>query len=94
MNKKINKILQSWQNSKAEGNLSDVFKVIEHFGINLRNAKGSHYVCQHDSLKGHPKFNYAGEFSIPVTKNNKVKNFYLRILILAINLKEEYEKRS
>ena len=88
---KIEKILAKWKSHPKFVEKEEVFSVLERFGFRVESKSGSHNIISHESLIGHPNFGLRGEFCIPVKHGRKVKGFYLKRVLEAIEIVQEEE---
>lgn len=93
--RKALKLYQKWcENSPREAKRKEVELLIkEFFGENWRHHKTSHIVAWSELLKGESVSNPEGEISIPL-KGNNVKGIYVRLLIKAVNIIVEKERKN
>ena len=71
---KIEKILSKWENPPPLTNLREVLSVLNKFGFDIDNKRGSHKIVSHPCLIGHKDFPANGEITIPTVKGRSVKN--------------------
>lgn len=81
---KLEKRVRELLNLPAEVRYEDVEKVMEAFGWELVNVKGSHRVFS----KGEEII------TIPVKKGRNVKKMYIKRIIQRLNLEEWYEEHK
>jgi|WetSurMetagenome_2_1015567.scaffolds.fasta_scaffold02398_13 hypothetical protein len=88
---KAEKRLKSWsQNTPPDAPVGEVKAVLKrYFPGKYEEKAGSHIVVRHEKLKGCQEFGINGEFTIPVKSGQKVKGWYLKRLVRAIELVEE-----
>lgn len=85
---RIQKRLQSWRNSKQPVPVNELYSVLDYYFPGMyRSGKGSHgIVIAHPRLSGHPHFAPVGELTIPISGGQQVKHFYIKRLLLAIDI--------
>jgi hypothetical protein len=88
---KAEKRLRVWrENPPVDVPASEVLAVLErYFPEGFHRKTGSHIVVRHELLKQCQEFGAKGEFSIPVSGGQKVKRYYLKTLVKAIDMVEE-----
>ena len=78
------KLVEKLLRRPVEASFEDIVRVLEYFGWELRNVKGSHFI-------------YCKEGDMPfvvVKQKNKVKRGYIRKLIKILELEEWYETQK
>ncbi len=89
----VSKKIQKWRNSKQEVRREEIESVLEHYfpGMwSFGSKTGSHvYKITHPKLKGVPGYGVDGDFSIPTTGGQRIKHWYLKKLIQAIDIVSE-----
>lgn len=86
---KQQKKFKKWKNNPpVEAGVDEVKSLIKaYFGKeNLKEPGGSHMIVTHEKLKGLKDYGQKGEFGIPVKGGQKVKGFYIKDLIKAIDI--------
>ena len=79
---KIDKTLEKWKNKIPRLEVKEkVFNLLKRYGFNFENSSGSHFTYSHEALKGHPDFGENGEFTIVVKGGQKVKGFYVKVVL-------------
>jgi predicted RNA binding protein YcfA (HicA-like mRNA interferase family) len=81
---KFLKLIKSLLKEPPEVEYNDIEKVLEYFGWELRNVRGSHFTYYKE---GYMPF-------VVVKQKNKVKRGYVRKLIKILELEEWYEKQK
>ncbi len=95
---RIEKRIRKWRNPsfRQDVPLEDIFTVLNTFfpdSYEFGGKRGSHIITVwHDCLKGESNFGIDGDFTIPTTGGKKIKHFYLKKLIEAIDIIKECEK--
>ena len=89
------KICKKWRENKPkEVRLQEVKTVLDAYFSNRWKWKpGSHIVVRHELLKIIPDFQPYGEFTVPVKKGQKVKRYYLKAILTAIEIIAELEDK-
>ena len=92
---KPEKICKKWcQNRPKEVRIQEVKTVLDAYFPNQWEWKaGSHIVVRHELLKKFPGFQPYGEFAVPVKKGQKVKRYYLKAILTAIEIIRELEDK-
>jgi predicted RNA binding protein YcfA (HicA-like mRNA interferase family) len=88
---KREKLLEKWRNNTPKDEPKEkVFGVLEHYGFEKVGGAGSHTVWYHPALENasHPDINQFGEISVPIKGGQRVKQFYLKTVIVAIDIIE------
>jgi hypothetical protein len=90
---KADKLYLKWKaRTPKEAKIRDVKTVLDQFFQgSWEFGKGSHIVVRHEALKVSRSFQPFGEITIPVKSGQKVKGFYIKILIEAIEVLREAE---
>ena len=87
---KLEKILERWKSTKPkEVKKEEVIHILERFGFSLDYKKGSHIVVKHTKLINRENFGQRGEFSVPVKHGRFVKGFYIKTILIAIEIVRE-----
>ncbi len=91
---KPEKLLRKWRgNRPVEVRVQDVKTILNAFFPSEWDwTSGSHIVVRSEILKKFPDYQPFGELTIPVKKGQKVKGFYIKELITAINIIQEYKE--
>lgn len=94
---RIEKTLKRWKNSRQEVRTEELFPVLNLFFPDMwsyGSKTGSHVIkVTHPSLKGLPGYGPDGDFTIPTVGGQKVKNFYLKDIIDAVNIISHEEQQ-
>ena len=92
---KVDKTLEKWKNSKQPVPLSEVEAVIRRYfpDTKIKGGTSHRFMISHPALIGVPHFAPNGTFLIPV-KGRTVKPFYIKQLIEAITLLQEYNNNN
>jgi predicted RNA binding protein YcfA (HicA-like mRNA interferase family) len=78
------KLIENLLLRPPEARFNDIVKVLEYFGWELKNVKGSHFV-----------YHKEGYLPLTITKHkNKVKRGYIIKLIKILELEEWYEEQK
>jgi len=81
---KIQKVLERWKTIGQPAPRKQVENVLErYFPGRYKVSRGSHIVVRHPGLRGLPQF-AEGRFTVAIRKGQKVKPFYLRDIVRAI----------
>ena len=91
---KIDKILAGWKSKPKSVEKEEVFNVLKRFGFRIESKSGSHNIVSHEKLVGSPNFGLNGEFCLPVKHGRKIKGFYLKRVLEAIEIVQEGESDS
>lgn len=87
---KIEKTLQKWKNSKQEVRKEEIEPVLNNYFPNMwtyGGSTGSHiYKITHPRLAGISGYGPNGEFTIPVTGGQRIKHWYIKKLLKAIEI--------
>lgn len=87
---KIDKRIQKWKNSKQETRKEEIEPVLNYYFPNMWTygaGTGSHnYKITHPKLKGIQGFGPDGDLTIPTIGGQKIKHFYLKNLVKAIEI--------
>ncbi|MCX8055825.1 MAG: hypothetical protein N3A67_09210 [Ignavibacteria bacterium] len=87
---KIEKKLQKWKNSKQEVRKEEIEPVLNKYFPNMwtyGSSRGSHiYKVSHPKLIGFLDYGPNGEFTIPTTGGQRIKHWYLKKLLKAIEI--------
>ncbi len=92
---RIEKRISKWKNHqfKQDVPVDDLFSVLDYFfpgSYKYGETRGSHIIkVWHECLKGVPGFGPDGDFTIPTKGGKKVKHFYLKDLVKAIDIVRE-----
>jgi predicted RNA binding protein YcfA (HicA-like mRNA interferase family) len=86
---KLEKILKKWESKPTEVSKTEVVSILERFGFELDFKRGSHIVVRHEKLVNQKHFGAMGEFTIPIKSGRTVKGFYLREILVAIEIIRE-----
>ncbi|HNR13829.1 MAG TPA: hypothetical protein PKM59_10980 [Thermodesulfobacteriota bacterium] len=88
---KAERLYRTWNGQvPTEARLRDVITVLDYyFPAQWDQHRSSHIVIQCERLKNFPDYQPYGELSIPVKGGQKVKGFYIKALVKAINLLKE-----
>ncbi|MDX2130239.1 MAG: hypothetical protein SFU91_14490 [Chloroherpetonaceae bacterium] len=89
---KVEKTLEKWKNSNQPVPTNEVKSVLFRFfpDTKIREGTSHRYIISHPALKQNPHFAPKGTFLIPV-KGNKVKPFYIKQILIAIELYRKYQ---
>lgn len=99
MKSKYKKILEKWKNGNQDGPITEVETVLDEFfpgqwGYSKQSGSHSLYV-EDDSFIGIGKINRElFRFTIPSTNGKKVKPFYLKSIVKAVEIKLENENEN
>lgn len=90
-------LLDQWRQQPApSARVAQVQNLLQHFfgaGFSLAQG-GSHQLrVSHEALKSHPHFG-GGKLSIPVSGGQTVKPFYLKRVVLAVSLLNEFQAQQ
>jgi hypothetical protein len=94
---RIEKRLEKWRNpnNKQEVPKDDLESVLNHFFPEMWNSSktGSHnYQIKHPMFKKYPDiYSYEGVLTIPTKGGQKIKHYYIKSLLQAIDLITEVE---
>lgn len=96
--KKALKLVEQWQKKlPTDAKLSDVMLVAEYYfeeELVLNNTTGSHQIkIEHPSFKNYPDLS-KGILTIPTVSGRYVKKYYIKILLIAIELKLDYDNEK
>jgi hypothetical protein len=81
---KRQKLIQKWRDDPPpEESFDKIKSVLEYYDFEIR--KGKHWVASHDKLKELPDFQ-AGEIVIPTKHGRMVKRFYIKRIVVALEL--------
>lgn len=82
------KKLEKWRDdTPVDAPVDEVKSFLErHFPGCYGQKGGSHIVVRDDRLKGRDGFGPDGDFSVPVKNGQRVKGFYLKKIIEAIDI--------
>ena len=88
---KAQKLFDQWSdNIPKEARVQDVKTFLNYYFPDMWNQKrSSHIVVRCEGLKVFPDYQPYGEISVPVKGGQKVKKFYIKALINAVNLLTE-----
>ena len=88
---KAHKLLEQWVDIiPREARIRDVKTFLNNYFPGMWSQEGSsHMVVRCDALKAFPDYQPYGEISVPVKGGKKVKGFYIRKLIKAVQLLTE-----
>ncbi len=95
---RIEKRIEKWRNPrfKQKVPVNDIFSVLDFYFPDkwtYGNTRGSHIIrVWHEALIGQDGFGPDGDFTISTVGGNKVKHFYLKTLVKAIDIIRESEK--
>ncbi len=90
------KIYNKWTlNRPKEAKIREVKTVLNAYFPDQWGCKGgSHIVVRNEILKKVPDFQPYGEFTIPVKHGKRVKGFYLKTILKAIEILKEFEEQE
>ena len=93
---KAAKVLANWRNNRPrEVNRRDVEKILdEYFPNQWRLEGGSHIVVTSIVLKKYKKYQPYGEITIPLKSGRKVKWFYIKDILQALDFIKHDEEAS
>ena len=91
---RIAKRLETWKNSKQDVPKEELHSVLNFFFGNQwsygEKGTGSHnFKISHEKFKGHSDYGPDGNMTIPVTGGQRVKHWYLKNLLKAIEIIQE-----
>ncbi|MBN1931450.1 MAG: hypothetical protein JW786_07570 [Desulfobacterales bacterium] len=88
---KAQKLFDQWvDNVPKDARVQDVKTFLNAYFPGMWNQKGSsHMVIRCDALKPFPDYQPYGEISVPVKGGQKVKGFYIKQLVKAVQLLKE-----
>ena len=88
---KAHKFYRKWADTiPREARVNEVKTLLDHYFPGMWNQKRtSHIVVRCERLKAFQEYQPFGEISIPVKGGQKVKGFYIKALIRAIDLLSE-----
>jgi predicted RNA binding protein YcfA (HicA-like mRNA interferase family) len=86
---KIDKLIDAWRNnnSRQEATRDEVESVLYSFGFEYTHTTGSHFIYYHQNLENKKDY-LGGIISIP-NKGLKIKSFYLKNILKAIEIINE-----
>jgi len=84
---KIDKTIANWRQPKTprEVKKNEVLNVLKHYNLDWEMTGGSHMVVRDERLVNKGTFGKTGEFSIPVSGGQKVKYYYIKSILNAID---------
>jgi hypothetical protein len=96
--KKALKLVEQWKNKlPTDAKLSDVMLVAEYYfeeELEINLGTGSHQIqIEHPSFKNYPDLSQ-GILTIPSVSGRFVKKYYIKILLIAIELKLDYDNEK
>lgn len=83
---KTDKILKKWKTNPKEVRKDEVLNVLNSFGLELDFKSGSHIIVRHSKLVNQANFGIKGEFTVPSKNGRTVKGFYIKRVLLAIEI--------
>ncbi len=94
MSKQEKRFIEWKNNPPKEARVNEVISVINAYigkAYWKWGSKGSHITVRHEKLKGLKDYGQEGEFGIAVKGGQKVKGYYIKDLIKAIDIITEEE---
>ena len=95
---RIEKRVENWKTTKQEAELEEVISVLDKYFNGywyIKGGTGSHNLyLEHPSMKLDGRYGPLGQLLIPTVSGRKVKPYYLKKIIEAINLLEDYDEKE